>query len=381
MSQWTISVFGSSRKENERRRPIHPGHLDRIAPALRRPVLFERGYGEPFGVADADLAAGSAGLAGRDDLFARGDVLILAKPELADFQQMRPGSVLWGWAHCVQDPARTQIAIDRRLTLITWESMNTWTADGRWASHVFARNNEIAGYAAVLHATGLAGFDGHYGPPRRVFVTHFGSVSRGAVRALRGLGFADVTVLTREPPEAAADPSPAVTYRQMTADADGRVRVVDPGGGAHPLIDDLAEADVIVNGILQDTDRPLMFVRAGEQGRLKAGCLIVDVSCDAGVGFPFARPTTFGRPMLQFGPVSYYAVDHTPSYLWRSATWEISTALLAFLPAVLAGPDGWEADETIRRAIEIRDGRVLNPKILSFQKRAAEYPHAAANGG
>ena len=34
-----------------------------------------------------------------------------------------------------------------------------------------------------------------------------------------------------------------------------------------------------------------------------------------------------------------------------------------------------EADETIGRAIEIRDGVIQNPKILSFQRRSAEFPH------
>ena len=44
----------------------------------------------------------------------------------------------------------------------------------------------------------------------------------------------------------------------------------------------------------------------------------------------------------------------------------------------MSGPDGWEGSETIRRAIEIRDGVVQNPRILSFQKRAPEYPHRPA---
>ena len=43
----------------------------------------------------------------------------------------------------------------------------------------------------------------------------------------------------------------------------------------------------------------------------------------------------------------------------------------------MAGPGAWERDETIRRAIEIRDGAVLNPRILSFQNRAADPPYAA----
>ena len=73
--------------------------------------------------------------------------------------------------------------------------------------------------------------------------------------------------------------------------------------------------------------------------------------------------------------IHYYAVDHSPSYLWDSATWEISEALLPHLETVIGGPAAWEADETIRRAIDIRDGVIQNPKILSFQRRAKEFPH------
>jgi len=73
--------------------------------------------------------------------------------------------------------------------------------------------------------------------------------------------------------------------------------------------------------------------------------------------------------------VQYYAVDHSPSYLWNSATWEISEALLPHLETVLAGPAAWNANLTISRAIEIHDGAVLNPGILSFQHRDDAYPH------
>jgi hypothetical protein len=52
-----------------------------------------------------------------------------------------------------------------------------------------------------------------------------------------------------------------------------------------------------------------------------------------------------------------------------------SEALLPYLPAVLDGPEGWRREETVARAIEIRDGVVQNPTILSFQNREEEYPH------
>jgi alanine dehydrogenase len=337
-----MGMIGTSLKEHERRVAIHPGHLAQIPEALRRQLVFETGYGEPFGVTDGELADQTAGTAPRDDLFRTCDIVALPKPMHDDVRRMQPHQALFGWCHAVQDPTLTQLAIDRELTLITWESMNTWGPQGDWQSHIFQKNNEIAGFAGVLHATSLLGITGHYGPPRKAVVINFGSVSRGAVRALLNLGFSDLTVLVFQSAGTVPNPVAGVTYRQ----------------------------------VLRDPDAPLMFVHADEVGRLKPGCLIIDISCDAGMGFAFAQPTTFEQPMFRAGLAHYYAVDHTPSYLWDSASWEISAGLLPFLPIVLAGPQRWETDETIRRAIEIRDGRILNEKILSFQKRSPQYPHA-----
>ena len=94
------------------------------------------------------------------------------------------------------------------------------------------------------------------------------------------------------------------------------------------------------------------------------------------MGFEFARPTGFDEPTFEVGNhVLYYGVDHSPSYLWSSATWDISSALIPFVRTVLEGPASWDADETIRKAIEIREGEVVNPAILAFQGRQAAPPH------
>jgi alanine dehydrogenase len=104
--------------------------------------------------------------------------------------------------------------------------------------------------------------------------------------------------------------------------------------------------------------------------------VIVDVSCDLGMGFSWARPTTFEEPAFEVGDhVLYYAVDHSPSYLWSSATWENSNALIPFLRPVLEGGAAWDANETLSRAIEIRDGHVVNPAILEFQGRSPQAPY------
>jgi hypothetical protein len=50
--------------------------------------------------------------------------------------------------------------------------------------------------------------------------------------------------------------------------------------------------------------------------------------------------------------------------------------LIPFLRPMLEGGSAWDAEETLSRAIEIRDGQVVNRAILAFQGRTAEPPYA-----
>ena len=384
MTHLSTGVVASSRKENEGRLPIHPRHLERIPDELRRHISLERGYGERFGFADERLEAAGFRLAERAEIVGAHQLVILPKVTAKDLEQVGEGNCVWGWPHCVQQREVTQVAIDRRLTLVAWEAMYHWSSSGERQLHIFYKNNELAGYCSVLHALELMGLDGNYGLSRSAVVLGFGSVSRGAIFALRGRGFEDVAVYTQRPSHLVANQVPGCVYRRMAraSEPGGALEVVASDGTSRPLIDDLAAADIVINGTLQDTDRPLDFLLPGEEESLRSGCLIVDVSCDEGMGFPFARPTSFDEPMFHAadGRVTYYGVDHSPSYLWDAATWEISASLLPYLGRVMSGPTDWPADPTIERAVEIREGRILNPRILSFQKRADEYPHRPLDG-
>ena len=378
MDELTLGVIARSRKDDEHRLPIHPLHVDRIPADLRARIYLEDGYGARFGVPDDELAPLVAGLRSREQLIADCDIVLLAKPLPEDVAELHPGQVLWGWPHCVQDEKLTQFAIDQRLTLIAFEAMNHWSADGSFNLHVFHKNNELAGYCSVLHALATVGRTGDYGRRLRAAVIGFGATGRGAVTALNALGVYDVDVLTHRGVNAVE--SQIHSARMVHFEPDD----VDPSrshantdAGPVPLAGFLAEHDIIVNCVLQDPNAPLTFLTEDDLPVLAPGTLIIDVSCDDGMGFSWARATSFARPTFMVGThVHYYAVDHSPSHLWDSASWEISEALLQHLPTVLNGPGAWEGSETIRRAIEIRDGVIQNPSILSFQHRALEYPHA-----
>jgi alanine dehydrogenase len=375
----TLGVIGTSAKENEQRLPLHPEHLAGLDADLRGRITLEHGYAERFGVSDEALSQVVGGLASREEILSRSDVVVLPKPQHDDLRLLREGSVLWGWPHCVQDPALTQLAIDRRLTLIAFEAMNHWTRDGNVGLHVFHKNNELAGYCSVLHALQLTGRTGDYGRRLTAAVIGFGATARGAVTALNAHGVHDVTVLTTRGVAAVGSPIHSVRILQFDHDPDEpHLSHVITERGRVPVATFLAEHDVVVNCTLQDTAAPLTYLSTEDVAVFRPRSLIVDVSCDEGMGFEWARPTTFDDPMFAVGDVDYYGVDHSPSYLWDSATWENSLALIPFLRPVLDGPGSWDADETLSRASEIRDGHVVNPAILAFQGRSAEHPHAAA---
>ncbi|WP_024794947.1 N(5)-(carboxyethyl)ornithine synthase [Tomitella biformata] len=382
MQHLTLGVIANSSKTDEQRLPIHPLHLDRVDADLLARMHFEAGYGEPFGISDKQLALSVAGIRTRAELIAESDVILLPKPQAADLAELRVGQVLWGWPHCVQDQELTQLAIDRKLTLIAFEAMNYWTSEGWFSLHVFHKNNELAGYCSVLHAMHLHGSTGHYGRRLNAVVIGFGATARGAVTALNALGIHDVHVVTQRGVTAVGSPIHSAEIVQMDSsddadEADTGLYVTTDDDGRIPLAGFLTGHDIIVNCVLQDPNSPQMFLDEADLAEMAPGSLVVDVSCDEGMGFSWALPTTFADPTFIVGEdVRYYAVDHSPSYLWNSATWEISEALLPFLRTVLDGPAAWAEDPTLSKAVEIRDGVIVNPDILEFQHRGAEYPHA-----
>ena len=365
-----VAVIGTSRKDHDKRVAIHPQHIAKISEQTRQSLFFETNYGAPFGVTDQEIASwtGHAPVE-RKSLMKSFKAIIIPKPVEADFMEMQPGTRVWGWIHSVQQSNITDIAIDKKLDLIAWENM--YVQSSRDKIHVFYKNNEMAGYCGVQHALQLRGIDGFYGTTRQAIVISFGSVSRGAIYALKGHGIHNITVLTRRPVSLVADQVPDVLYKQLILTAGGSVEVKDHFGATVPIMDELVQADVIVNGILQNPNEPLIFAGENDIRHFKKECLLIDISCDQGMGFSFAQITNMTHPFIKKGNILYYSVDHTPTLLWDSATWEISNSLLPFLSDFIEQAD----NAVLEAATDIKKGVIINPDIIAFQNRAIRYPH------
>ncbi len=373
-----FGVIGTSKKQDERRVPIHPSHLSRIPENIRRQLVFEEDYGKPFDISNEEIASLTSGQTmERQKLLTDLGNVIIAKPVLADLQDLKKGGTLWGYPHCTQQREITQVAIDRKLTLIAFEEMFVWGPNGSMGRHTFYKNNEMAGYCGVLHALELKGIDGHYGNQRKAFIFSFGAVSRGAIYALKARGYRDITICIQRPDHEVREEILDCHYITIVDGEKGepRLMAIEHNRTRRCFHDMIGEADIIVNGSFQDTNNPYMFIDHDEIQHLKPKSLIIDVSCDEGMGFSFAKPTSFDKPMFKVGTIDYYAVDHTPSYLWESASRSISAALIVYLQTVLEGPGSWHDNETIRRAIVIEQGIIKQSQILAFQNRHHESPY------
>lgn len=377
MTLFKMGVIGTSKKEDERRVPIHPEHLNRLPDYIRKELIFEKGYGKPFNIDDEQISELTGGVASRDEILTDLGSVIIAKPILSDLQKIKEGGLIWGYPHCAQQMEITQTAIDKKLTLIAFEDMYAWHPNGQIGRHTFYKNNEMAGYCAVIHALQLKGIDGHYGNQRKVIIFSFGAVSRGAIYALKAHGFRDITICIQRPDHEVREEVLDVHYVRVRKGAahEPRLLVVEHDGTERPLQDLISESEIIINGTFQDTDDPINYVNEDEKSCLRSGSLIIDVSCDEGMGFYFAKPTTFKQPLLSINEVDYYAVDHTPSYFWESASRSISAALIVHVPSVIKGRTSWLENKTIHNAINIDRGVVVKDNILRFQNRKTEYPH------
>ncbi len=381
MALLKMGVIGTSKKEDERRVPIHPEHLNRIPEHIRKQLVFEKGYGLPFNIEDDKINALTGGIAPREELLATIGDVIIAKPILQDLEALKVGGTIWGYPHCAQQQQITQIAIDKKLTLIAFEDMYVWGPNGQIGRHTFYKNNEMAGYSSVIHALQLKGIDGHYGNQRKVLIFSFGAVSRGAIYALKAHGFRDITICIQRPDHEVREEILDVHYVRLRKGNEGEARLilVEHDQSERSLLEVINETEIIINGTYQDTDNPIDYIQEDEKEMLKPGTLIIDVSCDEGMGFYFAKPTTFKNPMIAIDKIDYYAVDHTPSYFWESASRSISAALITHLPSVIAGRAGWHENATIKKAINIDKGTIVKDTILRFQNRQALYPHNIKN--
>ena len=313
--------FPISHKENEKRRTLIPKDLRKAE--FNGQLYIETHYGDIIGIPDEEYESVGCHVCSREEVLSQE---IICDPKIGDADylgELREGTTLFGWVHATENPEITDLLIDRKLSAFAWEKMYD---SGR---HVFWRNNELAGIAAVLHA-----FECYGRLPcgLKVAVLGRGNTARGAVKVLNWFG-ADV-----------------VQYSRSMENLFKR---------------EIGRYDVLVNCILWDTSRKDHILYRSDRGRMRKDALIIDVSCDRCGGIETTIPTTIEHPIYYVDGICHYAVDHTPSLYYKTFSFMNSRVILPYVKQLLAGKCG----KVLKEAMIFRDGKILDPEILQYQNR------------
>ena len=312
--------FPISHKENEKRRAIIPRDLALIKNCDY--IYIEKGYGDVLGYSDADYQQYGVHISTREEVLKQD---IICDPKIGDAEYLNTlqNQVIFGWVHAVQNRDITDVILQQKLTAIAWEDM---FEGGR---HLFWRNNEIAGEAALCHAYLLHGI---FPYNTKVAVIGRGNVARGALRTLNFMG-ADVVVYDRH------------TEKLLSKE--------------------ICEYDVIVNALLWDATRKDHIIYREDLQRMKKGAMIIDVSCDRAGAIETSIPTTLEDPTYVVDGITHYVVDHTPSLFYKTTSECISEVVCRFIDNIVE-----ESNNTIlTKALSIQDGNIIDQRIVEFQHR------------
>ena len=316
-----------SHKENENRRALVP---DDVAHIINKNYIFiEQGYGEVLGYSDdLYLEAGIGGVCSHDEVLLK-DIVCDPKIGDGDYLSSLYGQTIFGWIHAVQNRDICDKIVNRKLTAFAWEDMYE---SGR---HCFWRNNEIAGEAAIMHAFLLHGI---FPYNCKVAVLGRGNVARGAIKTLHFLG------------------AQVVAYDRRTEELFRK---------------ELGDYDVVVNGILWDTNRKDHIIYRDDLKRMKKGAMIIDISCDRAGGIETSVPTEISHPDYIVDGIRHYVVDHTPSLFYKSSSIDLSKEFCKYADLLIENRT--KESEVLTKANIINKGKIIDQRIMDFQNRIQEW--------
>lgn len=312
--------FPISHKENENRRAIIPIHIKFISNPEY--LFFEKGYGNVLGIGDEEYQRVGANIASREEVLQK-DIICDPKIGDAEYLEVLKNQIIFGWVHATQNRDITDKIINGNLTAYAWEKM---FEKGR---HVFWRNNELAGEAAVMHAFQCYGKMPYESD---VAVIGRGNTARGAIKILNMLG------------------AKVQQYDRRTEEL---------------LRDEIGKYDVIVNCVLWDVLREDHIIARDDLKRMKNNSMIIDVSCDRNGAVETCVPTTVEAPTYMVDGVLHYAVDHTPTLFYKTFSYENSALMWPYIDMLVKSM----SNQILNMALIIEKGNIVDKEINKFQGR------------
>ncbi len=293
MEQNRTIGFVISHKENEKRRALLPSDIETVK--NKSALFFENGYGEVLGIPDSEYQKLGCRIASRKEVLQQE---IICDPKIGEANyvtELSDQQGLFGWIHFESNQKQLGFLRKQGMQMCAWEKMFNGER------HCFWRNNQLAGEAAIIHAYLLTGQMPY---ETRAAVIGRGNTAQGACRILEKMG-ARITIYNRDQEK---------LFRK-----------------------ELYDYDVIVMAVAWDTKRTDHLIYEKDLLKMRKNTLLIDISCDAHGAIETSVPTTTAEPTYMKHGVIHYALDHTPSLVYKTSSKSISAVIRNYVDDLIEG--------------------------------------------
>jgi alanine dehydrogenase len=355
-------------KNHEYRVAITPSGVHELIRAGHQ-VFVEASAGEGSSISDDDfVAAGATILAGPDEVWAEGDLLLKVKePIEAEYHRMRSGQVLFTYLHLAADRPLTEELVKRNVTAVAYETVELTDRSLPLLapmSEVAGRLAPQVGAATLMRAEGgrgvlLGGVSGVWAAK----VVIIGAGVSGANAAAIALGMqAEVVLLDRN----------IERLRQMDRIYQGHLQTV--ASNSLEIERAIMDADLVIGAVLVAGAKAPKLVTNEQVSRMKPGSVLVDIAIDQGGCFEDSRPTTHDDPTYRVHESVFYCVANMPGAVPHTSTYALTNVTLAY--AVELAGKGWREamrlDSALAKGLNTHQGAVTNQPVA----QAHEMPFA-----
>jgi len=331
-------------------------------------VLTQENAGTGSGVTDDEFRAAGAGIVeSASELYARADMIVKVKePQKSEYEMLRAGQILYAYLHLAPAPELTAALLERNVIGVAYETIEL--PDG--SLPLLAPMSEVAGRMAVqagahfLEKTQggrgvmLGGVPGV--SPANVVALGTGVVGSSAIKIAVGMG-ARVLALGRN------------LARLTYLDDLYRGRVTTLALNSHTVAESVAEADLVIGGLLAPGALAPKVVTREMIRAMKPGSVIVDVSIDQGGCVETSRPTSHRDPVFVEEGVIHYCVTNIPGIVSRTSTFALTNATVPY-GLKLAGGSMEKivtSDPALALGVNVYKGKVTHPAVA----RDLGYPY------
>jgi len=327
-------------------------------------VLTEFAAGEGSGFEDGKyLAAGAKIVDTAEEIWGEADLIVKVKePQENEIPLMRNAQQVFTYFHFAADEPLTRACLDRGITAIAYETLESRSAHGRPTLPLLTPMSEVAGRLSIQEGAkylerpqegrgillgGVPGVE-----PGEVLIIGAGVVGANAAFVAAGLG-AYITIMDID----------LDRLRYLSEIMPSNVTTIF--SDIHAIRAALKTADLVIGAVLIPGARAPMLVNRVDLPSMKRGAVIVDVAVDQGGCVETTRPTTHAEPTYVVDNVVHYCVANMPGAVGRTSTQALTNATLPWVLKIASnGVDRLaEADAGFRAAINMREGRVLNRAV------------------